>query len=347
MRRFREHSLVLVVLISFFFSALLQAERPIRVLSIDGGGVRGIIPAVILEDIEKELGKPIAQVFDLIAGSSTGGMIALALAAPDQNNRPVRTAKQIVNFYIESGSEVFKTSWRHWFKNLGGLIGPRYDNSGLKKIFYAHLADTMLSEALIPTLITGYHVDGQVGVEFFSEEAKNFSDDKDCLMREVALATSAAPVYFDSADVNFAWGALEGVADGCLYKINPALLAYMHAKKLYPNRRIEVYSLGTGQSSAEDMTYELKGRGILRWMGPVLRHLMIGSTEADDSVLYQMLNNDGQKNYFRINTRIDRDHSALDDISQENIAYLYDRGVQLIQAGYYREMLARLKKYER
>jgi uncharacterized protein len=343
--RFRDSSLIMMLTISIW-SSLSNAESPIRILSIDGGGVRGIIPAVILEKIEADLGKPIASIFDMVAGSSTGGMIALALTAPGADKRPVQTAGQIVDFYIDSGSTVFKTSWRHWLKNLGGLIGPRYDSSGLQGIFYKYLGDTMLSEALVPTLITGYHINGQAGVEFLSTDAKQYPNDRDCLMREVAMATSAAPVYFDSVDVNFGWGTLESVADGCLYKLNPALLAYAQAKRLYPNRRIEVYSLGTGQSSAEDLTLELKGRGVWHWMGPVVSHLLVGNTEADDSVMHQMLNKEGERNYFRLNVRIDREHRGLDDISAENVAYLYNRGILVTQSGVFKEAMERLKTHE-
>lgn len=337
------HSFSLFIfLIGHMVVGSIHAERPIRVLSIDGGGIRGLIPAVVLDTIEKTTNKPISQVFDLIAGSSTGGMIALALTAPNAQGKPVQTAHQVVNFYLEHGDSVFKSSWRHWLKTLGGLIGPRYESAGLVQVFETYLGNTMLSEALIPTLVTGYHLDGQVGVEFFSEDALKYPQDRDCLMREVALATSAAPVYFDVADVHFKWGSLESVADGCLYKLNPALLGYVHAKKIYPNRTIEVYSLGTGQSSAEDLTLTVKGRGIMHWLSPAVRHVLHGHTEGDDSVLHQMLNNEDQQNYFRLNVRIDRDHNELDDVSKENLSYLYSRAQALTKSKMFLDVMERL-----
>lgn len=333
---------VVIFLFCYMLTNAIQAERPIRVLSIDGGGIRGLIPAVVLDTIEKKTNKPISQVFDLIAGSSTGGMIALALTAPNAQGKPVQTAHQVVNFYLEHGDMVFHTSFMHWLKTLGGLIGPRYESAGLAQIFNNYLGDTMLSEALTPTLITGYHLDGQVGVEFYSEDALKYPEDRDCLMREVALATSAAPVYFDVADVQFKWGKLEAIADGCLYKLNPAMLGYVHAKKMYPNRTIEVYSLGTGQSSAEDLTMATKGRGIMHWLSPAVRHVLHGHTESDDSALHQMLNNEAQQNYFRLNVRIDREHNELDDISKENISYLYSRAQALTKSTIFQDVMERL-----
>lgn len=183
----------------------------------------------------------------------------------------------------------------------------------------------------------------KLGWNFFSEDAKKFPLEKDCLIREAAMATAAAPVYFDAVDVKFAWGTLESVADGCIYKLNPAMLIYAQAKKLYPHRKLEVYSIGTGHSSAEDLTLASKGRGFWHWMTPALRHIYIGSNEADDSILNKLLNNEKEQNYFRVNVRIDRQHSGLDDVSRENMHYLYHKSLDILKSGMFKDMLERLK----
>src|SRR5690242_11078260 len=103
-------SLILVILPMKQVSA--ETRRPydrkiFRVLSIDGGGVRGIIPARILEEIEKRTNKPISELFDLIVGNSTGGLIALGLTTPDDENKPKYTAKNILDFYIKNSKNIF------------------------------------------------------------------------------------------------------------------------------------------------------------------------------------------------------------------------------------------------
>lgn len=320
------------------------ALEPIRVLSIDGGGVRGIIPAVILENIENELQKPASEIFDLVAGTSTGGLIALALAAPNHLGKPSMTAHDLVSFYIEQSPRIFYASLSHTIRTLGGLLGPKYESTGLQEVLYEHLGDTKLSEALVPTLITGYHTKGQTGIEFFSPDAKIYSLDRDCLMREVGLATAAAPIFFDSVNVQFAWGTLDFVVDGALYKHNPAILAYLNAKELYPDRKIEVYSLGTGLISAEALNIELKGRGLLQWLMPIISHIQVSSSEADSASLHRMLNHNGEENYFRLNIRLDEDHKKMDDTSTENLEYLWQQGRMATKTPIFRRMLAKLKQ---
>ena len=86
-------------------------KKVVRVLSIDGGGVRGIIPAIILAEIEKRTGKPIAGIFDLISGTSTGGILALGLTAPNENGKPKFTASDLVEFYETRLNDIFNLSF--------------------------------------------------------------------------------------------------------------------------------------------------------------------------------------------------------------------------------------------
>lgn len=334
-----------------FFSVLiictsaLATDRPFRILSIDGGGVRGIVPAVMLEQIEEQLQRPIHEVFDMVAGSSTGGIIALSLATGSLTaaDEPNYTAEEVVDLYINNSVDIFSASWTHKLSTMGGLLGPKYETTGLRNMLEQKLGNTMLSQTLIPTLITGYHIEGESGVEFFSEDAKKYPKDKDCLLTEVGLATAAAPIYFESVDVNYAWGTLKSVADGGIYKQNPALLAYLNAKKINQGRKIEVYSLGTGSYSSEELDAQFKGRGLLQWLTRIMGHLTIGGTEADDTVLHRLLNEDGEENYFRLNVHLSADHSKMDDSSEENLKYLYDQAMLSTQTPMFIEMVKRLK----
>src|SRR3954469_18377138 len=98
-----------------------------RVLSIDGGGIRGVIPALVLTELERRAGRRTFELFDLIAGTSTGGILACALCAPD----PL-PASQLVGLYEERGPDIFDRSLFQRIKSAEGLIDEKYDAAGLE-----------------------------------------------------------------------------------------------------------------------------------------------------------------------------------------------------------------------
>jgi patatin-like phospholipase/acyl hydrolase len=330
-------------LLALCFSLKCQANvDPFRILSIDGGGVRGIIPATILEKIESDLNKPIAEIFDMVTGTSIGGIIALILASPNENGLPA-AVEDVLKIAFTENSRLFKASFSHWVATLGGLFGPKYESGGMAQVFNEKFGDLKLSQTLIPALVTAYSVENEQGIEFFSEDAKMHPLDKDCLVREVAMATTAAPTFFNIVDVHFPWGTLRSVADGALYKNDPAILAYATARKLHPKRKIEVYSLGTGRAIAEEISAEQKGSGITHWMGPISSHLIKGAHDADQTVLHKLLNADDEEDYFRLNVFIDHKHRHLDDTRGKNLVYLYQKGLEATMTPMYQRMIERLR----
>lgn len=330
----------LIVLLSLAQQA--SAMAPVRVLSLDGGGIKGIIELAMLVDMEEKLGKPISQIFDFIAGTSTGGIIALGLVAPGYDGKPLYSAKEVLKVYLNYSATVFSASDSHRLKTLGGLVGPKYENTGLHYLADYFLADCRMSEALIPTLITAYHLEGESGVAFYSEEARLFAD-KECLMREVALATSAAPTYFPTVDVQFSWGKLEHLADGALYKPNPSMLAYLAAQERYPGRDIELFSLGSGKTKVEKPCNQLRFGGLVHWAAPIVQHLQSSETESDNEALHRLLNQTNKKRYFRLNVHLSTDHKSMDDVSPANILALLKAGKEALNNPLYVQMLERLK----
>lgn len=317
--------------------------RAIRVLSLDGGGVRGLMQAYILAKIEAQTQKPISELFDLVAGTSIGGITALALTVPDADGRAKYSALDMIKVFMEHGDEVFHRSFLYEFWTLGGLLGPKYQARGLENLLLHYFGDLKLSETLTNVLITGYYVDGQTGVEFASDEAKEFPLDRDCLIREVARATSAAPTFFDPATVRYPWGSLNNVVDGGLFANNPVVHAYVRAKKLFPGREIEVYSIGTGEITVENLSAELKGRGALRWMSPIIRHIQIGNSASDNDILYKLLNEGSKQNFFKLNISLNNEHKYMDDTSYNNLNYLTNKANILSKTNVFHNMLERLK----
>src|SRR5712692_7803866 len=109
-------------------SPMTATARPLRVLALDGGGIRGVIPATVLAEIERRCGKRVGEVFDLIAGTSTGGILALGLTTPDPADpgRPRYRAEDLVALYAEKGPVIFGRSLLHRLITVFGLFGSKY-----------------------------------------------------------------------------------------------------------------------------------------------------------------------------------------------------------------------------
>ena len=132
-----------------------------RVLAIDGGGIRGLIPALVLTEIERRSQRRIFELFDLIAGTSTGGILACALCAPD----PL-PALEVVKIYEEEGPEIFSIALAQRIRSAGGLLDEKYDSAALDRALERFLADKRLSEAQ-PNLIVPAYDTAEPGPYFF------------------------------------------------------------------------------------------------------------------------------------------------------------------------------------
>uniref|UniRef100_A0A8R7P5X6 Patatin n=1 Tax=Triticum urartu TaxID=4572 RepID=A0A8R7P5X6_TRIUA len=141
--------------------------KVITILSIDGGGVRGIIPAIVLAFLEKELQKldgpdaRIADYFDVVAGTSTGGLLTVTLAAPDKDGRPLFDAKDLAKFYIDESPKIFPQKGSI-FSKIGSALalatGPKYDGKYLHSLLHRHLGDTKLDGALTHVVIPAFDI---------------------------------------------------------------------------------------------------------------------------------------------------------------------------------------------
>lgn len=186
--------------------------RMATVLSIDGGGVRGIIPGIILAFLEAKLqeidGKNarIADYFDVVAGTSTGGLIATMITAPDDNNRPLYDAKEIANFYIEHSPKIFPDSSRiNFVKSIPSFFGgPKYDGKYLASLVKRILGDLTVAQTITNVVIPTFDIKRLQPILFTTNDAKA-NESKNALLSDVCLSTSAAPTflpphYFETID---------------------------------------------------------------------------------------------------------------------------------------------------
>src|SRR3954453_664746 len=119
-----------------------------KVLSIDGGGIRGLIPALVLAEIERRTGRPTADLFALIAGTSTGGILACGLTRPGPDGRPLHSAEALADLYRTEGPKIFDRSLRKKITSVGGLVDERYDDEALNAALATYLGDARLKDAL-------------------------------------------------------------------------------------------------------------------------------------------------------------------------------------------------------
>jgi patatin-like phospholipase/acyl hydrolase len=304
----------------------------VKILSIDGGGIRGIIPALVLAEIERQTRTPACELFDLIAGTSAGGIIALGVTVPAKGGRPRHSAAEIVDLFAQEGAKIFHRSLLRTIETVDGLLEEKYSASGLEAVLSKYVDNATLSEALADVLITSYDIQGHEPFFFKSLQARE-RPELNYPMPVVARATSAAPTYFEPEHAIppvHAPGEPRDYAlvDGGTFANNPAMCAYAEAMRNHPGADVLVVSLGTGRLTESIPFAQARDWGLIEWARPLLGVIMDGSSRAIDYQLDQLL---GGKRHFRFQTVLEGVSDALDDVSPANIQGLRELGEKLIE----------------
>lgn len=294
-----------------------------KILSIDGGGIRGIIPALVLAEIERRTNKPISACFDLFAGTSTGGILALGLAKADAVGRPEYTAADLAEIYAERGREIFARSLWKGFASVGGLIDETYSDRGLETVLEDYFNNTCLAKSLVKTMLTTYDLEQREPLFLKSWRAEY----ADVLMRHAARATAAAPTYFEPAKIPV--NAEQRVlVDGGIFVNNPAMSAYAEARRIFPNDPdVLVLSLGTGELIRPIHYAEAKNWGKVEWLLPLLNCMFDGMADAVD---YQLNNLLEPERYFRLQQSLTYAADDLDNATHGNVSLLQQEAARLI-----------------
>lgn len=306
----------------------------VKVLSIDGGGIRGIIPAMVLSRIEALTNKRTSDMFDLIAGTSTGGIIALGLTTPDINGEARYSAEDLLEMYEEYGSKIFH---RSVWKKIGSgwsLLEEKYSTKGLEEVLNEYFEDTRLRDALTNLIIPGYEIEGRFPWFFRSIRAQA-SEHYDFPMSQVARAASAAPTYFEPEKiVSTDMVDYYALIDGGVFANNPGMCAYVEAKTMFPEvDDVLIVSLGTGELTRRIDYEKAKDWGIAQWAHPILNVVFDGVSDTIDYQLKKLLpHRDFQQRYFRFQCRLDSGDDDLDDASRENIRALKKEADEMIEA---------------
>jgi patatin-like phospholipase/acyl hydrolase len=309
-----------------------MAERIARVLSIDGGGIRGLVPALLLSHLEAALGAPLARHFHLVAGTSTGGIIAAGLCAPS----PI-AASELARLYEVDGPRIFATAPLHALTSLGGTIQEKYGSGELERALKKRLSGWLSEVTLADLLIPAYDLEARDPFFFKSWVARGIEleppasrADRDFELAQVARATAAAPTYFEPALVRARSGQTRALVDGGVFANNPAMCAYAAARRLYPNAdECLVVSLGTGQFQRPIRFEQAKSWGLVGWARPIIDVMLDG---VSDTVDYQLQQLAPAVRTFRFQGPLTAASDELDDASAANLGRLERFARELLDA---------------
>jgi uncharacterized protein len=305
-----------------------------RILAIDGGGIRGIIPALVLAELERRAAKPTAALFDLIAGTSTGGILGCGLTIARDAGTPLYSAAELVELYENEGPHIFSRSLLKRVTSLDGIIDERYASGPLQEALQRYFGEARLRDALTRLLVPAYDIERRAPWFFRSERARA-DPNYDFAMRDVAYATSAAPTYFEPAKLPALAAADDYYAliDGGVFAVNPGMCAWAEARALGLPDDTVVVSLGTGELTRRIRYDDAKDWGLIEWARPVIDIVFDGSSDVVDYQLGQLL---GGGRLFRLQTELVNASDDLDDADPDNIRALRLEGEELIQASSHR-----------
>ncbi|KAL6505852.1 hypothetical protein OROHE_023231 [Orobanche hederae] len=340
-----------------------NCDRYITVLSIDGGGIKGILPAVILDFLESQLQEldgedaRLADYFDVIAGTSTGGLVTAMITSPDENNRPLYAAKDIKPFYLDNCPKIFPQMHMMipFGKLLKSMLGPLYDGKHLHSKLKEELKGIKLSQSITNVIIPAFDIKRLQPVIFSTYEAKR-SPLIDAKFSDICISTSAAPTFlpgheFVTQDDN---GNVReyNLIDGGVAANNPTLIAINEVIKQMFDSNIDFFrtrpidyprlltlSIGTGAARIDEKyNTKLAAKwGMFDWLlyggtTPLLEIFIQASADMVDyhtSLIFQSLQS--EDNYLRIqDDTLTGIENSVDVATKDNLERLVTVGQRLL-----------------
>lgn len=319
-----------------------MVKKPFKILSIDGGGIKGLYSSTILEHLEEEFGGIISDYFDLICGTSTGGLIALAASQKIP-------ATQISKIYKENGQDIFprRSKWFRWFERieskwLGGkffleqtMFFGKYSNRNLKAILEGLFQDKKIKDSYNLLCIPTYTVtEGRPWVFKFDHKEGNLSRDNEALYVDVALATSAAPTYLPIHEIECYDN--KQFIDGGVWANNPTLVGVIEAVKYFVGKdkdydSIEILSVSSLSQTKGKPTGWRRDRSFAGWRGDLFDTSLNGQSLFTEYVMDSLTElNDIDIYYQRIpSAPISHEQIHLIDLdnsSKESLTLLSGKG---------------------
>ena len=304
----------------------------VTILSIDGGGIRGLLPARVLQEIRHRLdlageSRPFSELFDLIAGTSSGALVALAIALRKEDGTERYSASEIVELYARRGTEIFPPSFRSAIHAVMQAFRHKYSPGPFERFLREIFGDASLKSAATNLLITSFDTEAMQPHCMKRRPARGeWLTDPDFYMRDVARASAAAPTYFPPARISPV-GAPHirfSLIDGAVFANNPSGLAYVESTKIFPTEsEFLILSIGTGDPQHGYRYRDIYSWGYMEWVNPA-KGFPIGaimSAGQSEAVSHQLSRMSGVR-YIRINAALGGCSLAIDDAGRKNLSCL-------------------------
>ena len=326
-----------------------------HILSIDGGGVRGIVSSIVLDALDAEfkaIGKTcgVADCFDLITGTSSGAIVAAGLAMPrPDNSKTSANPGEIRQLFEKNARRIFPRRFFNEIPIIGRLpqlFGPLYRPDGLAAVLKEQVGDQTFSAARRNLMITAYSIDPRDIVLFRGgpayadrEEATRFGPVR---VRDAIMGSSAAPTFLPPHRIEKPGGPDENgkthwtAIDGGIFLNDPAMAAVTEAIRLFPGDDFRVISLGAGRETRQYPFARSRNWGFSQWISPtgrfrtpLLSAIADGQVRAVNRQLHYLLGED----YYRFDYRLERGRGSdrLDDSSRKNISRLTRGTLEMIE----------------
>lgn len=272
-----------------------------NILAIDGGGMRGAIVAMMLERFEAVRDRPTIASFGLLAGTSTGALIAGALAAGI-------SAAEVREMFFARGPRIFKRRLRTYF----GIRGARYEIAALRDAIGSVVGQRTLGECVLPFACCAIRLGPVEGRVFRSWHEPH----KSIMLADALAASAAAPTYFDPVEI----GGVRHI-DGGLAKNLPARIALdcVLANNFHYGKPIRLVSLATGPS---EFTHGPSGSGAIHWASDIVNTCIEGGMSFDEYSVRQHLG----KSFLRVVPSLGHASRRMDDASESNLSALWEAG---------------------
>lgn len=337
---FQKHIFVLILSYSFVafthvnassfseensIDAKSRSLKTVRILSLDGGGVRGIAEARILEHLETELGMPISSAFHLVGGTSAGGILATFITTPDEpgSEHPKYAAGELVEILQQRSTEMFVQR----YISCCGLFGPKYRTDSFRSVLTEYLGHETMDNSIIPTAVVTY--------DMVRQNIKTITswDRRELFTKVNAVnATAAAVSYFKPCSVTPTNNSRRSydLTDGGTGANNPTLCLLTKAMELYPEAdRYEVISIGSGRADKPLSYIAMKNAGLIHWAPHLTRLFMTGENSKEDSFLSEAFqprtdargedHSTFKGHYSRWSPLLDAENTRLDNTDPENL----------------------------
>lgn len=293
-----------------------------RILVLDAGGIRGLATLKIMQNFEKLLIEEghsgyIGDYFDMIVGTSTGGIITAMYLHPHINYK----SSDILDFYFNEADNMFSRNLWYKLKSLFGVIKPKYNSENKNKTISKYFGGIELKDLKKPCIITAYDIHNNKAVLFKQHKADKASSN--FMVDDIINGTVAAPTYFNSHKLRSFSGKYYNIVDGGVINPNCSVIAYTEMNKLFKDCDASILSIGTGNNTKIVDTSKVSNGGIFYWGKPISSLMLECGKEIAEYQCMKIMN----ENYTRVDDFMPLDmNNEMDCIEFDNMKKLVEFG---------------------